>query len=313
MKKYFILTTFILGLILFTFIRSSGQSSLQDKNEYVDVDGAKLFVRLVGSGEPIVIVHGGPGMSHDYLAPQLIDLLANDYQLIFYDQRASGRSSGVADTTRLTISQFVRDIEFLRQHFKINRLNLLGHSFGGLLAMYYTIAYPNNVNKLLLIDTSPASWELNFPYFRKTIAERQTEADKQELSSIKAKEDFGTNPELMDRYLKVYFKPFFKDPLLTQNLVLGIDKNWVSNFNVTNDMVWNNLAGYDIHDKLKYINASTLIMHGDKSVISIEGAEAINRHIPDSKLVILKDVGHFPYIEDPKTFNRVVREFLKKK
>ena len=313
MKKYFILTTFILGLILFTFIRSSGQSSLQDKNEYVDVDGAKLFVRLVGSGEPIVIVHGGPGMSHDYLAPQLIDLLANDYQLIFYDQRASGRSSGVADTTRLTISQFVRDIEFLRQHFKINRLNLFGHSFGGLLAMYYTIAYPNNVNKLLLIDTSPASWELNFPYFRKTIAERQTEADKQELSSIKAKEDFGTNPELMDRYLKVYFKPFFKDPLLTQNLVLGIDKNWVSNFNVTNDMVWNNLAGYDIHDKLKYINASTLIMHGDKSVISIEGAEAINRHIPDSKLVILKDVGHFPYIEDPKTFNRVVREFLKKK
>lgn len=312
MKQYSTLTTFILGLIILIDTCSYGQSILQDKTKYIDVDGAKLFVRLVGNGKPIIIVHGGPGMSHDYLAPQLIDLLADDYQLIFYDQRASGRSSGVDDTTRLTISQFVEDLEMLRQQLNINRLNLLGHSFGGLLAMYYATSYPNNMNKLLLIDTSPASWELNFPYFRKTIAERQTETDKQELASIKAKEDFGTNPDLMDRYLKIYFKPFFKDPLLSQQLTLGIDKNWILNFNVTNDLVWGDLAGYDIHDKLKFINASTLIMHGDKSVISIEGAQEINRHIKDSKLIILKDIGHFPYIEDSKIFKKTVKTFLKK-
>lgn len=305
--------TIVLELTLCTIFYSFAQSGLHEKTKYIEIDGAQIFLRLVGSGEPLIVVHGGPGMSHDYLAPQLIDLLANDYQLIFYDQRASGRSSGVEDTARLKISQFVRDLEMVRQQLKINRLNLLGHSFGGLLAMYYAISYPNNVNKLLLIDSSPASWELNFPYFRKTIAERQTEADKKELSSIKGKEDFGTNPELMDNYMKIFFRVFFKNPSLSQNLTLGIDEHWLSNYSVTGNSIWQDLGKYDIHDKLKYINASTLIMHGDKSVISIEGAKAINRHIPDSKLVILKDVGHFPYIEDPKTFNEVVRKFLKKK
>jgi proline iminopeptidase len=312
MRKPAIRATFISGLILLIIFCIFGQSDLQDKNQYLDIDGAKLFLRLVGSGEPIVIVHGGPGMSHDYLVPQLIDLLANEYQLIFYDQRASGRSSGVDDTTRLTISQFVRDLEILRQQLKINRLNLLGHSFGGLLSMYYAVSYPNNVNKLLLIDSSPASWELNFPYFRKTIAERQTKIDKQELSAIEARGDFLTNPHLVDSYLKIFFRVFFKNPSLSQKLFLGIDEHWLLNYNVTGNFIWQDLGKYDIHEKLNYINISTLIMHGDNSVISIEGAKEIHKQIPNSKLVIMKDVGHFPYIEDPKTFNRVVRDFLKK-
>jgi proline iminopeptidase len=312
MRKHLLQSTFILGLIFSTIICSFGQSILQEKREYINVDGVRLYVRFVGSGEPLIIIHGGPGLSHDYLAPQLIELLAKDYQLVFYDQRASGRSSGVDDTTRLTISQFANDLEMLRQQLEINRINLLGHSFGGLLAMYYAISYPDNVNKLLLIDTAPACWELNFPYFWKTIADRQTENDKQELTNLKSKIDFGTNPELMDRYFKIYFKPFFKDSSLSQQLSLGIDKNWISNFNVTNDKVWNNLGHYDIHNQLKNINAPTLIMHGDFSVLSVDGAKEIERTIRNSKLVILKDVGHFPYIEAPKKFNSIVRDFLNK-
>jgi proline iminopeptidase len=218
----------------------------------------------------------------------------------------------VNDTASLTISQFVSDLEMLRQRLKISRLNLLGHSFGGLLAMYYAISHPDNVDKLLLIDTSPASWELNFPYFRKTIAERQTEQDRQELNLLKSKNDFATNPSLMDRYLKIYFKPFFKDPSLSQQISLGIDKNWITNFNVTNDAVWNNLGHYNIHDKLKDIKASTLVMHGDYSVISIEGAKAIAKLIPNSKLVIIKDVGHFPYIEAPTQFSSTIKAFWSK-
>jgi len=312
MKKHLLQSTLVSGLIFSTIFCSFGQSSLPEKREYINVDDARLFVRFVGSGEPLIIIHGGPGLSHDYLAPQLIDLLAKDYQLVFYDQRASGRSSGVDDTTRLTISQFANDLEMLRQQLEINRLNLLGHSFGGLLAMYYAISYPDNVNKLLLIDTAPASWELNFPYFWKTISDRQTENDKQELTNLKSKNDFGTNPELMDRYFKIYFKPFFKDSSFSQQLSFGIDENWISKFNVTNGKVWNNLGHYDIHNKLKNINAPTLIMHGDFSVLSVDGAKAIERMIRNSKLVILKDVGHFPYMEDPKAFTKTVRTFLRK-
>lgn len=310
MIKTFLRFFFIFVIGLGSEFYAFGQPNRTVKNQYVDVDGAQLFVQLVGSGKSLVMVHGGPGMSHDYLAPQFIDLLHKDFQLIFYDQRASGRSTGVEDTTRLTISQFVDDLEILRQQLKIERLNLIGHSFGGLLAMYYAISYPENVGKLLLLDSSPASWELNFPYFRKVIAERQTRQDKLELSAIESQDGFGTDPGLMDRYFKIYFKTFFKNPSLSQNLILGIDENWLSNSRITGNFIWKDLDNYDIHDKLINITAATLIMHGEESVISIEGAEAINRYIPNSELIILKDVGHFPYVEAPNNFSQIVKEFF---
>jgi proline iminopeptidase len=302
----------LVGLLMWSALSVFGQSGSPDNSGYIDVEGARFFVRSVGSGKPLMIVHGGPGMSHDYLAPQMIDLLRNDYQLIFYDQRASGRSTGGDDTSRLTMSQFVRDLELLREKLNIGQLNLVGHSFGGLLAMYYAVSYPGNVNKLLLLDSSPASWELNFPYFRKTIAERQTDQDRQELSDIKQKAGFGSDPVLMERYFKAYFRAFFKDPGLSQSLHLGIDRNWLVNFNLTNDRVWRDLGKYDIHDKLPAITASTLVVHGDASVISIKGAEAIAQRISHSRLFVLKNVGHFPYIEAPDQFRNAVKEFFGK-
>jgi proline iminopeptidase len=153
---------------------------------------------------------------------------------------------------------------------------------------------------------------LNFPYFRRAIAERQTENDKQELSSIKEKGDFGRNPDLMDKYMKVFFKAFFNNPSLSQELVLGINEHWLRNYNVTGNFIWQDLGKYDIHEALSNINVSTLIIHGDKDVISIEGAKAINKQILNSELFIMKDAGHFPYIEAPKTFNNTIRDFLGK-
>lgn len=311
MKNHLHPSTWTAVILLFITTCSFAQPTHPEKHKYVDIDGARLFVRLVGSGEPLLILHGGPGMSHDYLAPQFIDLLANEYQLIFYDQRASGRSTGVEDTSRLTILQFTDDLEILRQQLELNRVNLLGHSFGGLLAMYYAFSYPENVNKLLLIETSPASWELNFPHFRKTIAERQTESDRQELSILRSRNDFKTNPELVDRYFKLYFKPFFKDSSLIRQLSLGIDNDWGSKFYLTNDRIWKSLGRYDIHDQLNIINAPTLIMHCEFSVLAVAGAQEIERMIPNSTLVIMEGVGHFPYIEDPTAFYRTISTFLR--
>lgn len=283
-----------------------------DTTFYIEVEGARLFVRVVGSGQPLLVVHGGPGMSHDYLAPQLIESFKDAYQLIFYDQRASGKSSGVEDTSLIHLTQFVDDLERVRQHFKIDRLNLLGHSFGGLLAMYYSIAYADKVDKLLLVETSPASWEMNFPFFRKTVAERQTPEDKEELSAMEQQHDFGRNPVLMERYFKLYFATFFRNPSLTQNIVLGITENWLLNFNVTSNLIWQDLGKYDIYDKLPNITATTLVVHGDYSVLSLDGIKEIVRRIPKSSLVVLNEVGHFPYIEAPDAFSKTVKAFLRK-
>lgn len=289
---------------------ATAQSPVRDSTFFVDVDGARLFVRSVGTGTPLVVLHGGPGMSHDYLAPQFIALLADDYRLIFYDQRASGRSSGVEDTARLTMTQFVNDLERLRVALGLEQMNLVGHSFGGLLAMYYAAAHPQAVRTLLLLDTSPASWALNFPYFRRTIAERQGEAGRRALAAIVAAPGARTDPRVMTRYYRTFFQSFFRQPERSEQLELGIDAQWLAKNAVTGDRIWASIGEYDIHESLLRIQAPTLIVHGTYSVLSMEGAEAIAARIPRSRLVVLKDVGHFPYVEAPLAFSTAVRTFV---
>jgi proline iminopeptidase len=249
-------------------------------------------------------------MSHDYLARQLIELLASEYRLIFYDQRGSGRSSGVDDTTRLTMAQFVDDLEQLRQALGLDQLNLLGHSFGGLLAMYYAAERPAAVGRLLLVDSSPASWQLNFPHFRQAIADRQTQEDREQMAAIMSVPEARSDPAAMDRYYKIFFRTFFHDRQLSDRIELGIDHDWLANNAVTGDRIWASIGEYDIHDRLGRITAPTLILHGAESVISVRGAEAIAAGIPRSRLIVFTDAGHFPYIEVPVVFATAVKAFI---
>ena len=299
-----------LGLILSVSSLAHAQSARPDTSGYLEVDDARLFFRMMGEGTPLVLVHGGPGMSHDYLVPQIPRLLAENYRLIFYDQRGSGRSTGVKDTTRLTMGQFVDDLEDIRQSFGLEEMNLLGHSFGGLLAMYYAKTYPSHVGKLLLLDTAAASWERLFPYFRRTIAERRAEADQREMEDIAMQEEFGKDPDLMERYWHLFFRPFFHNQSLSDSLTLGIDEQWLANYSVTSRVVQEGLGRYDIHDQLSRISAPTLILHGDASTISVEAAEAIHKRIPHSQLIVLEDIGHFQYIEAPQVFKTAVQAFV---
>jgi proline iminopeptidase len=297
----------VMGWLASACLVGFAQADIPDSTSYVEVNGVRLFVRTVGAGAPLIIVHGGPGMSHDYLAPQLVDLLASEYRLVFYDQRASGRSSGVEDTAGLTMGQFVEDLEGLRLALGLEQLDLLGHSFGGLLAMYYAAEYPQAINKLLLVDSSPASWQLNFPYFRQTIAERQTEMDREEMARLLSAPGARSDPLTMDRYYKLFFRTFFNDPQLSESLELGIDEQWLEKNAITGGRIWESIGEYDIHDRLGRINAPTLILHGTGSVLAMEGAEAIAARIPRSRLIRFRDVGHFPYVEAPESFAAAVK------
>jgi proline iminopeptidase len=308
--RWWTMSTGVLACLAAGFAVLSGQNVVPDSTSYVEVNGARLFVRTVGAGPPLVIVHGGPGMSHDYLAPQLVALLADEYRLIFYDQRGSGRSSGVEDTTRLTMSQFVDDLDQLRRALHLEQLNLVGHSFGGLLAMYYAAERPAEVAKLLLVDSSPASWQLNFPHFRQAIAGRQTAEDREQMAASVSAQDARSDPAAMDRYYKIFFRVFFHDRQLSERLELGITRDWLAKNAVTGDRIWGSIGEYDIHDRLRRITAPTLILHGTESVISMAGAEAIAAYIPTARLIVLDDVGHFPYIEAPALFATAVRAFV---
>jgi proline iminopeptidase len=130
-------------IFLFTlFSCSQKNSTLTDSNGFVKIEDTKLYYNLIGSGDTLVVLHGGPGLSHKYLKPQLDSLLSDKFTLLYYDQRGSGWSDGVKDTTKLNMEYYINDLDGIRNHFNLSKLNLVGHSFGGLLAMYYGIAFP---------------------------------------------------------------------------------------------------------------------------------------------------------------------------
>lgn len=301
---------FVLALVLLTGSPSYAQIPLPDTSAYVEADNARLFFRAVGEGVPLVVLHGGPGLSHGYLAPQLIRLLADDYRLIFYDQRASGRSTGVTDTTRLTMDQFVEDLDAVRRAFGLEQMNLLGHSFGGLLAMHYAAAHPARVERLILLDTDAASWELRTPYQQAVIAARETEEDRREMKAIEVQQGAMNDPAAMARLFRIGLRTYFYDRALADSLALEFDEHALSNYHATSRLVRQDLGRYDIHDRLERITAPTLLLHGEASIFSVEGAAAIAERIPAARLIVLNDVGHFAYIEAPRAFEAALKAFV---
>ena len=120
---------------------------------YVAVKEGKLFYQKFGRGTPLVIMHGGPGLDQGYLLPQLSEL-ADQYQVILYDQRGSGKSVGKSDQY-ITVEQFVEDLEVLRTSLGIEKFILMGHSWGRVLALRYSVQYQDNIFGLILCSTAP--------------------------------------------------------------------------------------------------------------------------------------------------------------
>jgi proline iminopeptidase len=225
-------TSIILLFLLFSC--SQNISTRAESEGFVKIDETKLYYNITGSGDTLVVLHGGPGLSHKYLKPQLDSFLSDRFTLWYYDQRGSGWSEGVKDNTKLTMQRYITDLEAVRSHFNLSKLNLAGHSFGGLLAMYYGIAFPDNLNSLVLIDTDAACYDLRTPYQIKTINSRLTEAQFNYLASISESDDFKNfHVSAYDKYCKTFLTSYFANPNDTTRIELDFDSISIPKTDVT--------------------------------------------------------------------------------
>jgi proline iminopeptidase len=289
---------------------SQKATTVQTVEGYIPVDNVKLYYRTVGSGDTLMILHGGPGLSHKYLKPQLDSLLSENFTLLYYDQRGSGWSEGVEDTLKLNMRTYVSDLEQIRKHFKLPRLNLIGHSFGGLLAMNYGITYPEKLNSMVLVDTDAASYALRTPYQIKKINERISEDQWKYLEGIANSEPYKNfDVKAYEQYYKTFLTSYFYNPKDTLHLSLGFDSISIPKINVTSSFLRRGLGKYDIHKELVKIQCPTLILQGRESIFSVAGAEAIHKILPDSRLELFENCGHFEYIEAPEKFMTSIEEF----
>ena len=277
-------------------------------DSYAEVNGVRLFCRSAGQGVPVVALHGGPGLGHEGFHPHL-DTLATQCRVICYDQRSAGLSSGHLEPEHLTLDMHVADLEALRAFHGLEQMVLLGHSWGGLLALHYALRHPEHVKALLLCAPAPynAHW---LQQFRDSIQRNQTESDRAELARIEAMPGFAANdPPLVERWFRVLFHAYFHNPELAESLAMHMTEETVEKLDVTGTH-FHPMDGCDLTDALSNIQCPTFITGGRYDMLPVEALEAMAQRMPAARLEIFQQSGHYPFVEENAAWSAAQLTFL---
>lgn len=268
------------------------------------VNGVTLFERRAVAGGPeVVVLHGGPGAHHDYLLPGF-DRLATGRTLIYYDQRGGGRSS-VPREVAVGWHEQVSDLEALRQVWGHHQLDLVGYSWGALLAMLYATTHPGRIRSLALVSPAPAAGRER-PGYEQTLAARgDTAAIRAARADLKASDLKERDPEAYQRRLfELAVAGYFHDPARAREL---------TPFRITGrtqQEVWASLGDdYDLRPALGALQVPAMVLHGDDDPIPLATAAATARAL-GTEVVALAACGHVPYVEAADRFSEELDRFL---
>lgn len=265
-----------------------------------------LHYEVLGRGAPMLLMHGGLGLDHTTLRPWL-DPLAARLQLIYYDHLANGRSAFTGDPDSLDHDLWVETADSLRDHLGHDELTLFGHSYGGLLALEYTLRHPERVRGLVLSNVAPA-----FDYPDAVMANAQRKAS--DAVAFQGVVDALSGPAADDEAFAQTFRtitPLYfhaYDPerhgAVLEQVQFRAD--------AANRSTFACLPGYDVRDRLGEIRTPTLVISGaDDWIMPPEHAGArVAAGIDGAEHVVFERSGHWPFVEETDRFLLVVREWL---
>jgi proline iminopeptidase len=295
--------------LLVFFLLISCSTPAKDTEGMIEVNGTSLYYHMIGKGEPVIVIHGGPVLDQSYMFEHF-KLLAKDHLLIFYDQRVCGKSSIDVDTSSVTMKNMIEDIAELRKKLSLDKVHILGHSWGGMLAAKYASEYPLFVKSLILCDAMPPTERL-WMQEEIEIDKRTSRYDSAVRQSIMESQGFKNKDiTLVDSLMKLSFKIQFTDTTKLSQLKIKLPKDYFQRSKIF-FRLGPELYSYDIREQLKHIISATLIIYGDQEPAVNISAPVYKENIPDSRIVIIPRSGHFPFIEQPIEFKKVVEEFWK--
>jgi pimeloyl-ACP methyl ester carboxylesterase len=265
-----------------------------------------LHVKVMGQGYPVALMHGGPGA--DLYTMMSLKPCADQFTLVFYDHRCNGRSEG-AEVTSMTMENLTADADALRQALGFEKWAVLGHSFGGYVALEYALRYPRNLSHLLLVDTGGDSrWaQENAP---KVLEQRGFRPEIVDLSrrflngQIEPKEMFPALMKLGNAY-----NPYTGLRQLPHMIITGLQTKLRPEALIFAASHY--LKGWTVMDRLGEIQAPTLVIAGREDFqFPPEHQEELAAGIPNARLVIIDRAGHNVHDEQPAEVQRLIREFL---
>ena len=273
---------------------------------HMQIRDASLFVKVIGQGYPLVLMHGGPSLDHTTLLP--LQPLADQFTLIFYDHRCNGRSDG-AEVSSMTFENLTADADALRQKLGFDHWAVLGQSFGGNVALEYALRYPQSLSHLVLINTGGDQWWVN-RNAPEILAKRGYSA-----SAVAAARRFYNgqlDPDevfpTVQKFLKAYN---YKNNLsrVAKDIVLGhMPKMRPEALIFGYSQLLN---GWSVMDRLGEIQVPTLVMAGRHDFLFPPEHQAIlTDRLPNARLEMIECAGHNPQSERPDEVIELIKHFM---
>jgi proline iminopeptidase len=277
---------------------------------------ARLHVREIGAGPSIVVLHGGPDFGYDYLLPEL-DRLAERCRLVYYDQRGRGRSADGVLSDDVSIESEMEDLDLLRRYLGLESMAVLGHSWGGLLAMEYASRHPERLTHLILMNTAPGSYE-DVQLFRQHLRRIRPARDIEAMQTLEQSAEFRAGDlEVEAAYYRIHYRTAVHAPELVDLLVPRLRLNSTPEQVLTAraiegrlyEQTWSS-PGYDLLPKLRRLAMPSLVIRGEDDFVPVEVSAHIAEAIPGARLAVLPRCGHFSYLEAPEAVQQHVGELF---
>jgi len=288
--------------------------------KYYEVNGAKLWTLSFGEGEPLFFIAGGPGGTHYGL--RRFDSLSTTNTLVYYDAFGRGKSDSAEVVTEYSLERDIEDLEGLRKAMGFSKINILGHSYGGVVTQGYAINYPENVSHLILANSfhSYLMWQENCDNSNHEIKTNYPEV-WEELMKVREQGAVSSDPihyEIYDRvpygFLYAYnpenFKPSGRKPYPYKTnkklyyQMVGRD----GDFELTSD-----IGTFDYRKELEDLKMPILIYGGRYDRVAVPRMMVeFKMYCPQAEFVMFEQSGHNPQVEEPEATIALIREFLKK-
>jgi proline iminopeptidase len=297
----------ILYLQFFLFCLTPVALAHDENGATFQAHNAIIYYEVLGSGgaTPLIVVNGGPGFDHTYEhVSSAWETFAKKRRVIFYDQRGTGRSPATKDQT-YTLADQISDLENLRTHLGADRIELLGHSWGGYLVMAYAASHAEHIAHLIIVDSAAPKFKDTIFLFDNVFPE-----GTERQQSLNFAEEMG-DQKALDADLREYFSMLFYSPENRDKFIATVQPS-VYNRDV-NEAVVKDIERFDLNPELHKFKFPTLVITGRYDMnVAPAVAYKIHRAIPGSEFAVFERSGHLPFFEEPDQFVRVTEQFLAK-
>lgn len=309
---------FFLSLPILSFSQVDPNIFQKFESKFYEIDGYKINVEVLGEGDPIFFLPGGPGNSHDYMQGNFGQYYKTN-TVVFFDFLGRGKSDDAKDVSEYSVENDVVLIEKLRKILGYNKISLVGHSYGTVPAQAYAIKYPDHVDKMVLINGfhSGAMWQANCDSYNQYAKTHFPEKWKQ-VDSLRALGYVSSQEPLKTVYGNFPTKYiYYHNTNLKQNVPKENYRGWANDvyveiigrdgdFDVSGSMI-----NQDYRQQLKDVKAKTLIIAGRYDGVSTpEFAVQYKTFMPQAQFVMFEQSAHNPYLEEPEKFYGLFETFF---